>query len=468
MTERVIVANRGEIAIRVMQACTALGHDVVGVYTPEDNQSLHVDFARKNSSLGGKGIWCVGDYASLDDILQVADFTGCTAFHPGYGYLSEDPRAARRITYPFHAPKGYPQRKGLRFIGPHHEHIKLLGNKLAMKRLASALGVPVIPGTLNEILNETEAEDAVHETGLPVLIKATAGGGGRGITLVEHANEIRRRFRAARRDARDYFKNDSVLIEKYFTDFQHIEVQLVCDAAHDTYVHWGTRNCTVQTPWRQKRIEVGPGFDPDYKYPYDAHKIEERILRHSKELAGHIGYNTLVTFEWLVTNSGDFYLMEANTRFQVEGFVSGNIVSIGGERRNLLQEQIALAYGRPLRYTQQDITLNGFCIEYRIVAEDTDNGFRPWAGTITRFEVPAHNWLEVYSHIPRDKPYVIPAKTDPNLALVLVRGKTLEEAKNLGVRALKETVIEGKAASGEPIKMNIPYLIARTPRLLHL
>jgi len=466
LKERVLIANRGEIALRIMQACKDLGLDYIVVYTDADQDSEHVQ-RNLDSKSNSKRAWRVSSYTDPNDILAVADHTNCTAIHPGYGFFSEDFRFARRVTV---------RDKPLTFIGPRWEVIKDLGDKINTKRVANRLGIPTIPGTDGPIYNEMEAEDVAQHLlseqkerkidDPSILVKAAAGGGGMGIEEVRQIEQFRRVYRQVQNYAKRQFGDPGVLIEQCLRDYNHLEVQLVC-STHGDRVHFGTRNCTIQSTGRQKRLEAAPGFDNTcFAYDFNANEVLDQIVQYSLKLASHVRYDNVGTWEWIVSRDGHPYLLEVNTRIQVENDVSARISYLEGKQPSLLREQIRLALGDRMGYTQNDITFNGASIEFRIVAEDTHRGFAPWIGTISKFEYPQREWAAVYTHVPSERPYVIPSDYDPNLALALVWGETMSEAKERGRQFLNEVAIEGSNAQGDPILTNIPYLEGNIDRLL--
>ena len=323
---RVLIANRGEIAIRIMKACQALNLDFVIVYTEEDKHSLHVKLGLQE---GGKDkVYRIASYTDPNEILEIADYTKCDAIHPGYGFLAENYRFARRVTI---------RQRPLIFIGPRWEVIRELGNKINTKALATKLNIPVIPGSEKPIYNEIEAEnigiELFHqqwEEGIKnpaILVKASSGGGGMGIEEVRHLGELRSVYRRVKRYAKRQFGDEWVLLEKKFPVFNHIEVQLVC-SQHGERVHYNTRNCTIQSISRQKRIEVAPAFDPNYPYDFNPEEIEKKIIRYSLKIANYLDYDNVGTWEWIVTPEGKVYLLEVNPRIQVESGISGLIAQI--------------------------------------------------------------------------------------------------------------------------------------------
>jgi len=463
----VLIANRGEIAVRIMQACADLGLDFVALYTEEDRHSGHVDAARR---LGGdKAVYRINNYLDAGDILSVADQAGATAIHPGYGFFSENYRFARRVSE---------RDRPMTFIGPSWRVIRDLGDKINTKRLARGLGVPTVPGSDRAIYDEMEAE-AIAESlfefqanmGIKrpvVLVKASAGGGGMGIDEVEDMARFRQTYRRIRNYSLRTFNDEGVLIEQRVFNFNHLEVQVVSDRSGKNPVHFGTRNCSVQSPGLQKRIEVAPGFWPQaLRYEFDAARVIDDITGYSLSIAREIGYDNVGTWEWIVTPDGNPFLMEVNTRIQVENGVSADIASVRGDGNvNLIREQIRTGLGQPLGYTQEDISFDGVSIEYRIIAEDTENGFAPWVGRIDQLQWTPCDWLSVHTHVPLDRPYQIPTEYDPNLALAIVKGADLEEAKRRGLEFLADLRLTGVDSGGQAMKSNIPFLQDRTENLL--
>ncbi len=466
---RVLIANRGEIAIRIMEACKDLGLDYIVVYTREDEESMHVRLAMEDSAKSGKKAYRISSYKDANEIFSVADVAECTAIHPGYGFFSENFRFARRAAL---------RTRPITFIGPRWEVIKDLGSKINTKRVAKDLNIPVIPGSDGPIYNEIEAEELAEELlfrqkekGIQkpsILVKASAGGGGMGIEEVNHLDAFRRVYRRIQNYAKRQFGDEGVLIEQCLRDYHHLEVQLLCDS-HGEVVHFGTRNCTIQSTGRQKRVEVAPGFDDSVcDYPFNATSLLNQIVEYSVKLAKHVGYDNIGTWEWVVTRDGSPYLMEVNTRIQVENGISARIARIKGKDGfpNLVREQIRVSLGEKLGFSQEDISFEGTSIELRIVAEDTKRGFVPWCGTITRFEFPQEPWAIVHSHVPQDRPYKIPTEYDPNLALAIIWGIDTEEAKARAKQFISKSVIEGNGAQGEPIITNLDYLYTRIDDVL--
>lgn len=477
-THTVLIANRGEIAIRIIEACQALGVGFVCVYTPVDVHCGHVALARK---LGGeKAVYRISSYTDANELMAVADAAGATAVHPGYGFFAEDFRFARRVSE---------RTRKLLWIGPNWRVIRELGDKINTKRLARRLGVPTVPGSDKPIYDELEAEEIAEslfafqeeqEIERPmVLVKASAGGGGMGIEEVHDIDVFRTVFRRIRNYAKRQFGDEGVLIEQRVHTFNHLEVQIAADR-HDNVAHFGTRNCTVQSTGRQKRIEVAPGFDPSsLTYSFDAAQVLDEITQHSLTMAREVSYDSVGTWEWIVTPAGKPFLMEVNTRIQVENGVSAMISRIrnrkeGGEGGvgsvNIIQEQVRMGLGERMGFAQEDIIFEGVGIEYRIIAESPEDKFTPWVGKITKFETMKADWIRLHTQVPTwyapDTAYDIPTEYDPNLALALIWGKDLEEAKARGKQFLAACVLEGHDTQGGPMRTNLAFLGTRTDDIL--
>ena len=464
---KILIANRGEIAVRIMEMCKELGHDFISVYTQEDIESGHISVARE---LGGEESLCkISNYNDAGDIFAVADHKGATAIHPGYGFFSESYRFARRVTT---------RTRPMIFIGPSWQVIQELGDKINTKRLARTLNIPTVPGSDRAIYDELEAETIARslfefqkEMGIPqpvILIKASAGGGGMGIDEVYDLDHFRQTYRNIRNYSLRTFHDAGVLIEQRIFNFNHLEVQVISNSAGTEHVHFGTRNCSIQSPGRQKRIEIAPGFFPEkINYTFDAQKVLDDIIEYSLRMAKEINYNNAGTWEWIVTPQGNPFLMEVNTRIQVENGVSAAISKIKGERNvNLIREQIRLALGDDMGYTQEDISFEGVGIEYRIIAEDTVNKFTPWVGKITDIKWEKQDWLKIHTHIPQDREYQIPTEYDPNLALAIILGDDLEDAKKKGFEFLDNFTLEGIDHHNDTMCSNKDFLREKTHNLL--
>jgi acetyl/propionyl-CoA carboxylase alpha subunit len=291
-----------------------------------------------------------------------------------------------------------------------------------------------------------------------------------GIEEVYDIDTFRQVYRRIRNYAMRQFKDEGVLIEQRVTDFNHLEVQVLSDRSGRNPVHFGTRNCSIQSTGRQKRLEVAPGFDPSsIDYGFDAAAVLEEITQHSLNMARKVGYDSVGTWEWIVTRDGHPFLMEVNTRIQVENGVSAAISRVKGEEVDLIAEQIRTGLGEALGYTQDDITFHGVGIEYRLIAEDPDGGFAPWVGDIERFQWEKRDWCRMHTHVPPvspEKPYTIPTEFDPNLALGIIVGKDLAEVSANGLDFLDKLVLEGRNGKGEPLKSNVEFLKKKTERIL--
>ncbi len=470
---KVLVANRGEIAIRIARACHKLGIPFTCVYTTEDHDSGHVRYAKAiKESDGTACLYRVSSYHDANEIMSVADAAKCTAIHPGYGFFAEDFRFARRVTK---------RDRKLIFIGPSWKIIRELGDKINTKRLARSLGVPTVPGSDKPVYDEMEAEkiarsvfDFQSERGIKrplVLVKASAGGGGMGIEEVYDIDIFRSVYRRIRNYALRQFKDEGVLIEQRIKDFNHLEVQIVSDRSGKNPVHFGTRNCSIQSTGLQKRIEVAPGFDPEnIEYSFDAAQVLRDIIHYSLTMARNVGYDNVGTWEWIVTRDGEPFLMEVNTRIQVENGVSARISSVRNRMAlgevDLIAEQIRIGLGQPLGYSQEDIAFEGVGVEYRLIAEDPDNRFSPWVGTIDNFRWSERDWLTMLTHVPTDKAYEIPTEFDPNLALGIIWGENLAQARARGEEFLTDLTLQGHNAAGEALKSNIQFLHQNTSRIL--
>lgn len=474
-SHKVLIANRGEIAIRIARACIELGVGFVCVYVAGDEQSGHVRIAQEHAAAGGDAqLYRIASYMDANELFCVADQSGATAVHPGYGFFAEDFRFARRVVT---------RERPLVWIGPSWRVIQELGDKINTKRLARKLGVPTVPGSDRPVYDELEAERIAAslfayqaEQGIErpvVLVKASAGGGGMGIDEVHSIDEFRTVYRRIRNYSKRQFHDEGVLIEQRIFDFNHLEVQILGSADGTQHVHFGTRNCTVQSTGRQKRVEVAPGFAPEeLSYDFDAQKVLDDIIRYSLSIAKEIGYDSIGTWEWIVNPRGEPFLMEVNTRIQVENGVSAIISKVHDEGPvNLVAEHIrvALAGGEgasSLGYGQDAITQHGVGIEYRIIAEDPANKFAPWVGRIEDFSWKDEPWLQMFTQVPTDDPYDIPTEFDPNLALAIVVGADLAEARARGVAFLDSLTLDGRNNAGEPLESNIDFLREKTANLL--
>ncbi|MEO8851461.1 MAG: biotin carboxylase N-terminal domain-containing protein [Allobranchiibius sp.] len=413
-THRVLVANRGEIAVRIIRAVHSLGWEAVAVYSDADADSLWVSLADDAVHLGASPAG--KSYLDMDKVLDAARTSKCDLVHPGYGFLSERGSFARAVVD-----------AGLTFVGAAADVIETMGDKAAARKTAAGAGVPVVPGS--DVLTDPEATlKYADEVGYPVLVKASAGGGGRGIRFVQSADELASAVSTAQSEARSAFGDDAVYLEKAILDARHVEVQIIADQ-HGTVGHAFERDCSVQRR-RQKLLEEAPA--PDL-----SSSLREAMLEASVDLAKSVGYVGAGTLEYLVTGE-EFYFIEMNTRIQVEHPISEQITGL-----DLVAEQLRVATGEPLSFDPQQVEATGVCFEFRINAEDSTNDFFPSPGTLERFDVPGGPGVRV------ETGYVAGGTVSPYydslLMKVVVQGRDRAEAIARSIQALSELRIEGVA-----------------------
>jgi acetyl-CoA carboxylase, biotin carboxylase subunit len=411
--KKVLIANRGEIALRINRACRELGVRTVAIFSEADRNSLHVRHADE--------AFCVGpgpvprSYLSIPNIISTALITGCDALHPGYGFLAENARFAEICAD-----------HGLTFIGPAPSVIAAMGDKATAKRVMKEAGVATTPGT-DILASVDEARTAGEKMGYPVLLKATAGGGGKGMRAVQGPDELERAYASATAEAEASFKDGRVYMEKLIQRPRHIEVQIMADN-HGNVVHLGERDCSVQKPSHQKLIEeaLAPNLPP---------KARQALHDMAVRAAKHVNYSNAGTLEFLVSDD-QVYFMEMNTRIQVEHPVTEMVYNI-----DLVKEQIRVAAGEKLGYTQADLKASGHAIECRINAEDPRNNFAPAAGVLTNVVFPGGPGIRVDTHVFSGAS--VPPFYDSMIAKIVALGETREAAIARMERALAETVIEG-------------------------
>src|SRR6266446_6074049 len=361
MFQRILVANRGEIALRIIRACRDLGIEVVAVFSEADRNAPYLDLADEAICIGPAP--ASESYLNIPRIISAAEIADVEAIHPGYGFLSENPHFAEVC-----------RSCRIEFIGPPHEAMRRLGNKNEARKLAKEAGVPVVPGSEGLIESDAEALRLAHTMGFPVLIKAAAGGGGRGMRVARNDISLKAGLKAARQEAEKAFKDGSVYLEKYIEQPRHVEVQILADQ-HGNVVHLWERDCSLQRR-HQKLVEESPAPDlPD--------EVRQSICACAIKLVKAAGYTNAGTCEFLVDKQHNFYFIEVNARIQVEHPVTELVTGI-----DLVREQIRIAAGEPLRFNQEDIAQRGVAIECRINAEDADADFRPSPGLIARWQVP--------------------------------------------------------------------------------
>jgi acetyl-CoA/propionyl-CoA carboxylase, biotin carboxylase, biotin carboxyl carrier protein len=414
MFEKVLVANRGEIAIRVFRTLRELGIGAVAVYSDGDRGALHVAYADEAFLLGPTP--AAESYLAVDRILGAAGRAGAQAIHPGYGFLAENAAFARAV-----------EEAGLVWIGPPPASIELMGNKTAARTAMQRAGVPIIPGTTEPLGSVDELLGLGEEIGYPLLIKAAAGGGGKGMEEVHDPAQAEQAFERARRQGQSYFANPDVYVEKLIVDPRHVEVQVLADA-HGKVVHLGERDCTIQRR-HQKLVEETPS-------PAVDEELRQRIGAIGVEAARACGYRSAGTVEGLLTRDGDYFFMEMNTRIQVEHTVTEMVTGL-----DLVREQILIAAGEKLSVRQEDIELRGHAIECRINAEDAAHGFLPTPAPVTVYREPAGPGVRVDSGVAEG--YEVSGAYDPMVAKLIVHGVDREHARRRMLRALGEFVIEG-------------------------
>ena len=418
MFNKVLIANRGEIALRIHRACHEMGIQTVAVHSTADADAMHVRLADESVCIGPPA--SADSYLNIPNIIAAAEITDAEAIHPGYGFLSENDRFAEIVT-----------EHGIRFIGPTAEHIRLMGDKIAAKETVAKLGIPVVPGSEGGITDEAEAAAVAGDIGYPVIVKAAAGGGGRGMKVVPEPGKLSEALSAARTEAKAAFGDDAVYIEKYLAKPRHIEFQIIGDA-HGNVVHLGERDCSLQRR-HQKILEEAPS-------PVINDKLREEMGGVVTKAMKQFGYLGAGTIEFLYEN-GRFYFIEMNTRLQVEHPVTEMITGI-----DLVREQIRVAAGEKLSFRQKDIHFNGHAIECRINAEDPLT-FAPSPGTITDYHPPGGLSVRVDSALFTG--YRIPPYYDSLIAKLVVHGASRRGCLLRLRRALEEYVIGG-------IKSTIP------------
>jgi acetyl-CoA carboxylase biotin carboxylase subunit len=418
MFEKVLIANRGEIALRIHRACREMGIRTVAVHSTIDADAMNVRLADESVCIGPPP--SRDSYLNMAAIISAATITGADAIHPGIGFLSENAAFAQMV-----------EEHGITFIGPSPEHLSLMGDKVRAKEAAISFGIPVVPGSPGEVTGEAEAKAVALETGYPVLIKAAAGGGGKGMKVANSEAELMQAYSMARAEAKASFGNDAVYMEKYLSHPRHIEIQILGDN-HGNVVHLGERDCSLQRR-HQKVLEEAPS-------PALNAEQRQRIGEIAVGAMKTMGYRSVGTIEFLFQD-GEFYFIEMNTRLQVEHPVTEMITGI-----DLVREQIRVAAGAPLSMQQSDIAINGHAIECRINAEDPET-FMPSPGRVTEFHAPGGLGVRVDSALYSG--YRVPPTYDSLIAKLVVHGRSRNECLMRLRRSLEEMVIGG-------IKTNIP------------
>lgn len=414
MIKKILIANRGEIAVRVIRACREMGIATVAVYSEIDSDALHVQLADEAVCIGPAS--SRDSYLNIQNILSACVLTGADAVHPGFGFLSENSKFAKMCT-----------ECNIKFIGPNYDAIELMGNKAKAREIMKAADVPVVPGYEGKIEDENQALSIAKEIEFPVMIKAAAGGGGKGIRIAFNEEEFLSGYNTAKSEAKVNFGDDTIYIEKYIQHPKHIEIQIIGDE-HGNVVHLGERDCSAQRK-NQKVLEEAPST-------VLTEETRNMMGEIAKRAAKAVNYNSVGTIEFLYESTGKFYFMEMNTRIQVEHPITEMVTGI-----DLIKEQISVADGNELSFTQEDIVLSGHSIECRINAEDPKANFRPCPGLIEAVNFPGGFGVRVDSAIYGG--YKIPHCYDSMIAKLIVHGKTRNEAINKMKRALAEFAIEG-------------------------
>jgi len=422
MFKKILVANRGEIAMRIIRACRELGVRTAAIYAECESTAIYVKKADE-SHLIGPGP--VQGFLDMQGIVNLARRVGADGIHPGYGFLSENAEFASLC-----------EASGIAFIGPSPEAIRLMGNKVHAREIARKAGVPIVPGTDSGIKNPTEAVSFAERVGYPIMVKASMGGGGRGLRVVRCGEELLAHMESARREAFSAFGDGEVFLEKYIERPHHIEFQILADK-HGNIIHLGERDCSIQRR-HQKLIEIAPSLILN-------DELRAEMGEAAIAIAKAVNYDNAGTVEFLLDQDRHYYFIEMNTRIQVEHTITEQITAI-----DLVRSQITIAAGQPLEIHQWDVTLQGHAIQCRINAEDPRNQFRPCTGTITAYYSPGGIGVRIDGAVYKD--YTLPPYYDALLAKLVVRGRTWEETVSRAHRSLEEYVLRG-------IKTTIPFMM---------
>ena len=429
---KILIANRGEIAVRIIRACKEMNIKTVAVYSTADKESLHTKLADEAICIGPAN--SKQSYLNVKNIIEAANITGADSIHPGFGFLSENSNFAKIC-----------EESHIKFIGPKSEVIDLLGNKSNAKELMKKEGVPVIPGSNGSIGSIKEAISVCEKIGYPVLLKASAGGGGKGIRIVNSVNELETNYNIVKQEAKNAFNDDAIYIEKFIKNPRHIEIQILADE-HGNVVHLGERDCSIQRN-HQKIIEETPSTIVD-------DKLRSKMGSVAIKAAKVAGYTSCGTIEFLVDSDKNFYFMEMNTRIQVEHPITEMRTGI-----DIVKEQIRIAAGEKLKFKQKEVEFRGHSIECRINAENPRKNFMPCPGKINEVNLPGGNGIRVDTAIYNG--YTIPPYYDSMIAKIITHGATRNEAISKMKRALEELVVDG-------IETNRDFLfdIIRTPNFI--
>ena len=422
MFGKILIANRGEIAVRIIRACREMGIRTVAVYSEADRDALHTQLADEAVCIGKAQ--STDSYLNMERILSATIATKAEAIHPGFGFLSENSRFVEMC-----------EKCNVAFIGPSAEVISRMGNKSEAKNTMRRAQVPVVPGTKEPIYTVSEAQEAVKEIGFPVMIKASAGGGGKGMRVARNEQEFAKLFETAQQESVHSFSDNTMYLERFVENPRHVEVQILADK-YGNVIHLGERDCSVQRR-HQKMIEESPCIAI-------ADKLRKRMGEPAVRAAKAAGYESAGTIEFLLDQSGEFYFMEMNTRIQVEHPVTEFVSGV-----DLIKEQIRIAAGEPLSVRQKDIEIRGHAMECRINAEDPERHFMPCPGRITDLHLPGGNGIRVDTAVYND--YAIPPYYDSMIAKIIVYDKDRRSAIRKMISALGEVAIEG-------VKTNVDFL----------
>ena len=422
MLKKVLIANRGEIAVRIIRACREMGIKTVAVYSEADKNSLHKELADEAVCIGPAP--STKSYLNVKAIIEAACLKGCDSIHPGYGFLSENSSFAKMC-----------DEIGIKFIGPSYKMIELMGNKSKAKETMKKAGVPVVHGSDGIVENILEAVKVTSKIGYPVILKASSGGGGKGIRIAYNEKELVKFYDIVKQEAKISFNDDSIYIEKFIENPRHIEIQIIADE-HGNVIHLGERDCTVQRK-NQKIFEETPSGIISEKLRQKMGKIAVNALK-------QIGYNNVGTIEFLVDKNKEFYFMEMNTRVQVEHPITETVTGI-----DIIKEQLRIASGEKIQHKQEDIKITGHSLEARITAENPNKNFMPCPGQIKELHIPGGNGIRIDTAIYSG--YKIPPTYDSMIAKVIVHGKDRNESIAKMKSALGEFVIDG-------IDTNIEFL----------
>lgn len=423
MLKKILIANRGEIAVRIIRACREMGIKTVAVYSEADKTALHTKLADEAICIGPA--ISTKSYLNVKAIIEAACLTGADSIHPGFGFLSENNSFAKMC-----------DEIGIKFIGPKPEIIELMGNKSKAKETMKSVGVPVVPGSDGLIYTMQEAINISNQIGYPVIIKASAGGGGKGIRIAYSEEELRKAYEIVKQEALNSFNDDSIYIEKFIENPRHIEIQIMADE-YGNAVHLGERDCTVQRKNQKMLEETSSGVIDS--------RLREKMGAIAVKAVKEVGYTNVGTIEFLVDKNKEFYFMEMNTRIQVEHPVTEMVTGL-----DLIKEQIRIASGEKMKYRQRDINFNGHSLEARINAENPYKNFMPSPGTIAELHLPGGNGIRVDTAVYSG--YKVPQNYDSMIAKVIVHGKDRNESIAKMKSALSEFVISG-------IETNIDFLL---------